>query len=701
MKSKKYLELKEKIEGAISRHDAYSYEDDIDDALYNFEINEEEANELYDIMEDMAQYYEDLYTTTPRKIGDEDPQKYCIKTFVYGRNREFTMDEDLTLEEAKKAFREEVLRQSQFNKNTSFPAEVIVYLREMGTDKDIKIATIKKNGSIHDSHVINDIIKETSEGYVIYSHAGKRLSKAYKNKEDAEKRLKEIEMFKHMNDSYYNGYGIEKKEDVWQVWKYHTDGRPDERKGGDFVTEEEAREYIDGLGRSQPKETMKKFEVEFIRNDEEPMTEIVIARTRESAVKQVKANYKGEKISEIRVRELKKEMRDDMDEVKEWLKQYIVQKDDPDNKLGKTYLRNLKNEEALPKGVYLKAGTDRSGIVHFKRMDFYWYLDGEDELHVEKYIRDAKGGRFICESYFDEKLRGLEDREQVNTVEEIQDWILDKANKGYFARAIDRATGEVWVFNPDELVEDPFELDNIQPSNDDSIDLYIVEWYNPKGIKFRGEFDSKEDAEEFIKENTDDNHINIQMKEETRSMIDSVKFNKEKVEAELRKILTDYLLKVGYDKDDIDEWLVIESKPFTNDYGDKGINVEIRNEFVGYYDLPDEIMQKLDAVVDPAYFEPYYDTVWDAYIFDRNLEDSLSTAYIYQFPSDLTSEDLKEMEKYNLEILGTVEVEGVGEMLEDWLVRGTLEDLNRYCDEYLAYEMHPAYLWKEEDCPYE
>lgn len=45
---------------------------------------------------------------------------------------------------------------------------------------------------------IDDVIKKESEGYVIYSEKGKRLSKAYSTKKAAEERLKQIEMFKHM-----------------------------------------------------------------------------------------------------------------------------------------------------------------------------------------------------------------------------------------------------------------------------------------------------------------------------------------------------------------------------------------------------------------------------------------------------------------------------------------------------------------------
>ena len=41
------------------------------------------------------------------------------------------------------------------------------------------------------------LILKTSKGYVVYSEKGKRLSKPYQSKEQAEKRLREIEYFKH------------------------------------------------------------------------------------------------------------------------------------------------------------------------------------------------------------------------------------------------------------------------------------------------------------------------------------------------------------------------------------------------------------------------------------------------------------------------------------------------------------------------
>jgi len=41
------------------------------------------------------------------------------------------------------------------------------------------------------------MIRKTAQGFTIYSEAGKKLSKPYKTKKEAAKRLSQIEYFKH------------------------------------------------------------------------------------------------------------------------------------------------------------------------------------------------------------------------------------------------------------------------------------------------------------------------------------------------------------------------------------------------------------------------------------------------------------------------------------------------------------------------
>lgn len=41
------------------------------------------------------------------------------------------------------------------------------------------------------------MIRKTKSGYVVVSHTGKKLSRSYKSKEAAKKRLAQVEYFKH------------------------------------------------------------------------------------------------------------------------------------------------------------------------------------------------------------------------------------------------------------------------------------------------------------------------------------------------------------------------------------------------------------------------------------------------------------------------------------------------------------------------
>lgn len=484
--------------------------------------------------------------------------------------------------------------------------------------ENIEQESIDEDLTDDSSHVINDIIKETNEGYIIYSHKGKRLSKPYKNKSDAEKRLKEIEMFKHMKDSEFEGYDIVPVKGHYEIYK---DGKL--ISTADNLSE--AKEDIRQMVNQKPK--LNHYEVEFLRYGE-PMIIDYWAKTEEGARRQLIANFGTERLSQIRITKLQdKEIKDmtNKEIVKKWLNQFVVKKDDPQNKLGKDYLRNLRNNEKLPKNVYHKAGTDMSGILHYKNQDYYWYLDKNGQLVVEDYptIKDTIDKRFICRSYFDEKMTGLEDQVMMNDLDKIKDWVLRKSNQGYATIIIDKKTGEVWPFKE---IEDPEELEEIKPWEEDSIHLWIVEWYNPNGIKFRGEFDAEEDAKQFVEEHkNNDNYIQIKLKQEDVKMNDSLK----RIEAQylvkrIKNIFLKYLVKLGYDPEDIDEWVSVRVENFTNDEGDKGVHVRVSNELVGFYNpgesdyyqrTVDDMIKELDKLVDPGYFEPYYEYTWDAYIF--------------------------------------------------------------------------------------
>lgn len=542
---------------------------------------------------------------------------------------------------------------------------------------------------------ISDIIKEKPEGYVIYSEKGKRLSKAYKTKKEAEERLKQIEMFKHMKkdalehpelynkkikitvnnvlsnmidrlfgqtdvvsrtvkgkneieyvllydgrveyllrrfrkpykvlDSRYKNYDIEKKEDYWQVWIDTVD--EDRKLAGDFPSEEEAREWIDAQTNTPTKSVYHTYDVYYTdyETDKEMVEENIRAKSEAQAKKIVKSMY-GKRIygypHDAILRDSKKEIKDNMvEEVKRWLEKYLVKKDDPNNKLGKTHIRPLKNEERLPRGVHHKAATETSGIVHYKDGDYYWYIDGNDNLQVERHIRDSLDKRFVCESYFDINGKGLEDRFETNHLDKAREWVWGKTNKGYLGRIIDKESGEIWTILPDEE-EELMDL-SVEPEKNETVHLWNVEWYNKNGVKFRGEFDAEEDAKAFIESHQDEDHVEMKIVEEDRSLTDSaLKVDPKNLENKIKNVLLKFLKTQGYDESDLNDWFVIEIKPFTNDEGDSGIHVQIRNDLYDYYELPDETVDELNEIVKPGYFEPYYETVWDAYMFDTMIKDS-------------------------------------------------------------------------------
>lgn len=64
-----------------------------------------------------------------------------------------------------------------------------------------------------------------------------------------------------------------------------------------------------------------------------------------------------------------------------------------------------------------------------------------------------------------------------------------------------------------------------------------------------------------------------------------------------------------------------------------------------------------------------------------------SEIYVYQFP-ELTQSDSGYLANYNLEIIKEDGPNG------DMIVKGTLKDLRNYCEDILAYEMHPDFLCK-------
>lgn len=77
----------------------------------------------------------------------------------------------------------------------------------------------------------------------------------------------------------------------------------------------------------------------------------------------------------------------------------------------------------------------------------------------------------------------------------------------------------------------------------------------------------------------------------------------------------------------------------------------------------------------------------DKEILNESEVENDSEIYVYQFP-ELTQSDSNYLSNYNLEIIKEDGPNG------DMIVKGTLKDLRDYCEDILAYEMHPDFLCK-------
>ena len=78
-----------------------------------------------------------------------------------------------------------------------------------------------------------------------------------------------------------------------------------------------------------------------------------------------------------------------------------------------------------------------------------------------------------------------------------------------------------------------------------------------------------------------------------------------------------------------------------------------------------------------------------------SLKEDDDVYYIYEFYyPDITDEDKDKMKEYRLEVLGKT---GKSRGEKNLAVKGKLNDLKKYCKDYLDYEMHPDYLIPEDD----
>ena len=315
--------------------------------------------------------------------------------------------------------------------------------------------------------------------------------------------------------------------------------------------------------------------------------------------------------------------------------------------------------------------------------------DCDEELQLDKNawdkIKISFEGYYSGDSYTrDQVISALEinDAQLDNIIQKCKErvvpWYEEEKQKDAEKQAAD--WDDFWGYYEDSSIGDIIKKEK---------DGYVV--YSEKGKKLSKPYKTEEEAKK-----------RLQQIEYFKHLKDSnMKVSKKLLEDQIKKVLRDFLVsEEGYNDRDIDDYVVIEAKDFVNDYGDKGIKVEIRNDLIGYYELPDEVVDKLNNIVssynEDSYFEPWDAYTWQAIIWDKQITDAASTPYYYLFPADLSKKDLDVLPKYHLKF--------VGEMSEDSedkgskVVKGSKIDLEKFAKEYLAgYSLNEDYLYPETD----
>lgn len=210
----------------------------------------------HELNEKLLKYYHRLYLIYRDKDDDYD----VIKTNDSDINA--TIDKLIADEEEAIRGYEEAMKNADEKHKALYShiiTEELEHIEELKNMKEMK-------DNLDDS-CIKDVIKKESEGYVVYSEKGKKLSKPYKTEEEAKERLKEIEMFKHINkdseikddaidmdevrenlETYLNWEGIiGYTDEIIEVWESKEAWIDDELK--EFETPVEAMEaYLEWEG---------------------------------------------------------------------------------------------------------------------------------------------------------------------------------------------------------------------------------------------------------------------------------------------------------------------------------------------------------------------------------------------------------------------------------------------------------------------
>lgn len=478
-----------------------------------------------------------------------------------------------------------------------------------------------KRAMARDSSV-RDVVKKTPEGYVVFSEKGKKLSKAYATKKEAEARLAQIEMFKHIkkDSASYMGYEIRNAKGHYEVWK------GEERlSSADTYSEavSDIEEMLEEDGKEPPKipapkpkpkpekPKMHRYRVWYVLNnaDEQSMYEDVYAESPEQARKKVKAMYGN-----------------------------MIYKQPHDVYLLDAGGESMTDEEyeALAKS----AGKEAQALL-----DFYEMSEEAGELYMSVY--DSLGlpndGEWVIEPSV------LEDKAKITQLfNAVRKAIIDKANKKQLHSLLSPHDQRYSADESEDKLLKAFNirvvydsLAEIQVELDGELDKLTNEAYREycKCIESNpeGEFKYSEKLEQLLNKignftSSTTTEILGMFKEMAeveeikgkKRKLDSAPVSKAVLEKKVKRILAKYLKEKGYSPKDIEDYVVVNISEKIDEDGEPYVKVQIRNDLVGWYKLPEGAQDELDALFKPynSYIEPYDATTWDGYMWGAKLKDA-------------------------------------------------------------------------------
>ena len=235
---------------------------------------------------------------TPKHFEDSKIKDALEHPEYYGKNVRLIVGNALS-REIERMFGQDVISKKVNDKNN------IEYILPYDSRLDYIVRRWKRNYIVLEDSKISDIIKKTDKGYEIYSHKGKRLSKAFKTRKEAEERLKEIEMFKHMKDAdLFDGYNIVYENGYYAIYK-----------NGKFISsaDSESEARADILGYIAESKKNHRWQLWYTNSVDQGAYTIVEAPTKEKAIaiakKEVGPELRGN-FRDITMLDSRKEIKD-------------------------------------------------------------------------------------------------------------------------------------------------------------------------------------------------------------------------------------------------------------------------------------------------------------------------------------------------------------------------------------------------------